>query len=154
MFEGEDMTFVGEKSINILPLFSINNSTDEKIEEDIPSSQQPLQTIAPQTILQPLTRLIGHTDVIVAGEWLFGGEHLITASWDHNANVYDLESGKIVNTLSGHDDKLTHCNAHSSQKLVATASKDYTFRLWDFREPIQSVAVFQGHNEFRIKKKF
>uniref|UniRef100_A0A914PTB5 WD repeat-containing protein 37 n=1 Tax=Panagrolaimus davidi TaxID=227884 RepID=A0A914PTB5_9BILA len=36
---------------------------------------------------------------------------------------------------------------HNSRKLVATASKDYTFRLWDFRETIQSVAVFQGHND-------
>lgn len=114
-------------------------STEEKNEDE--------QTITPQTIQQSLIRLTGHTDVVVAAEWLFGGEQLITASWDHIANVYDVETGKIVNTLSGHDEKLTHCNAHSTQKLVATASKDYTFRLWDFREPIQSVAVFQGHNE-------
>lgn len=48
----------------------------------------------------------------------------------------------------GHDDELNHCSAHLSQKLVVTASRDSTFRLWDFREPIHSVAVFQGHNEF------
>uniref|UniRef100_A0A915CZN6 WD repeat-containing protein 37 n=1 Tax=Ditylenchus dipsaci TaxID=166011 RepID=A0A915CZN6_9BILA len=96
---------------------------------------------------QPLIRLTGHTDVVVSGEWLYGGDQVITASWDRTANVYDAETGKIVNVLSGHDQELTHCNAHNSQKLVATASKDFTFRLWDFREPIQSVAVFQGHND-------
>ncbi|KAL3076904.1 hypothetical protein niasHT_039684 [Heterodera trifolii] len=56
--------------------------------------------------------------------------------------------GKIIKCLSGHDRELTSCSAHPSQKLVATASKDFTFRLWDFRDPIHSVAVFQGHNDF------
>ena len=31
------------------------------------------------------------------------------------------------------------------QRLVVTSSKDSTFRLWDFRETIHSVSVFQGH---------
>ncbi|KIH57479.1 hypothetical protein ANCDUO_12329 [Ancylostoma duodenale] len=44
--------------------------------------------------------------------------------------------------------ELNHCSAHPSQKLVVTSSKDSTFRLWDFRETIQSVAVFQGHQEW------
>lgn len=57
-----------------------------------------------------------------------------------------LKNALYQNNL-GHDQELTHCSAHTSQKLVATASKDFTFRLWDFREQIQSVAVFQGHNE-------
>jgi len=91
-------------------------------------------------------RLTGHTDVVVSGEWLIGGEQVLTASWDRTAHIYDVETAKIVNTLSGHDQELTHCMTSESQKLVATASKDYTFRLWDFREPIQSVAVLQGHN--------
>lgn len=30
---------------------------------------------------------------------------------------------------------------------MLTSSKDSTFRLWDFREAIQSVAVFQGHQD-------
>jgi len=84
--------------------------------------------------------------ISVAGEWLICGEQVLTASWDRSAHIYDVETAKIVSTLSGHDQELTHCMTSGSQKLVATASKDYTFRLWDFREPIQSVAVFQGHN--------
>lgn len=47
----------------------------------------------------------------------------------------------------GHDQELTHASGHPSQRLVVTASKDTTFRLWDFREPIHSVSVFQGHSE-------
>ncbi|CAB0017985.1 unnamed protein product, partial [Nesidiocoris tenuis] len=46
-----------------------------------------------------------------------------------------------------HDQELTHTCAHHSQRLVVTSSQDTTFRLWDFREPIHSVSVFQGHTD-------
>jgi len=49
--------------------------------------------------------------------------------------------------VSGHDMELTHVSPHPTQSLVVTSSKDTTFRLWDFREPIHSVSVFQGHAE-------
>ena len=49
--------------------------------------------------------------------------------------------------LAGHDDELTHTAAHPTQRLVVTSSKDSTFRLWDFRESIHSVSVFQGHQD-------
>uniref|UniRef100_A0A914CYR5 WD repeat-containing protein 37 n=1 Tax=Acrobeloides nanus TaxID=290746 RepID=A0A914CYR5_9BILA len=109
-------------------------------------AEAPTSTV-PVVLRQPLVRLTGHTGVVISSEWLVGGDQILTASWDRTANIYDAENGKILNTLTGHDQELTHCNAHSTQKLVATASKDYTFRLWDFRETIQSVAVFQGHND-------
>jgi hypothetical protein len=35
------------------------------------------------------------------GNWLFGGEKIITVSWDRTANLYDAESGKVLKTLSG-----------------------------------------------------
>lgn len=99
------------------------------------------------TIRTPLMQLTGHTSAVIAVDWLYGGDQVITASWDRTANVYDVERGEILNVLTGHDQELNHCSAHSSRKLVVTASKDTTFRLWDFRDPIYSVAVFQGHNE-------
>uniref|UniRef100_A0A158QL70 WD repeat-containing protein 37 n=1 Tax=Haemonchus placei TaxID=6290 RepID=A0A158QL70_HAEPC len=94
-----------------------------------------------------LMRLTGHTGVVIGCDWLAGGSQLITASWDRTANIYDVERGEVLNILSGHELELNHCSAHSNQKLVVTASKDSTFRLWDFRETIQSVAVFQGHQD-------
>ena len=39
--------------------------------------------------------------------------------------------------------ELTHVACHPTQRLVATCSMDSTFRLWDFRETIHSVSVFQ-----------
>ena len=71
---------------------------------------------------------------------------MITASNDHTARIYDIEGGRMLSTLSGHEDKLTFCSSHRTNKIVATSSCDFTFRLWDRRETMQSVAVFQGHN--------
>ncbi|KFD49752.1 hypothetical protein M513_09347 [Trichuris suis] len=98
-------------------------------------------------IRSPQLRLTGHTAPVVAADWLWTQNRIVTASWDRTAIIFDSERGEIVNILSGHDLELNHCCAHSSQNLVVTASKDTTFRLWDFRESIHSVAVFQGHTE-------
>ncbi len=63
------------------------------------------------------------------------------------ANLYNVETGALLQTLAGHDRELTHVACHPTQRLVATCSMDSTFRLWDFRENIHSVSVFQGHTE-------
>ncbi|XP_071567393.1 WD repeat-containing protein 37 [Temnothorax nylanderi] len=101
----------------------------------------------PPTLRTPIRELLGHTNVVMAADWLSGAEQLVTASWDRTANLYDTETGEIIHTLCGHDQELTHVSTHHTQKLCVTSSRDNTFRLWDFREPIHSVSVFQGHTE-------
>ncbi|XP_022088415.1 WD repeat-containing protein 37-like isoform X2 [Acanthaster planci] len=99
-------------------------------------------------VKSPQAQLEGHSGAIISADWLAGGKQLVTASWDRTANLYDVDTGAIVHTLTGHDQELTHCCASPSQKLVVTSSADTTFRLWDFRDPsIHSVNVFQGHTD-------
>ena len=64
------------------------------------------------------------------------------------AILWDTQTGQMLHQLSGHDEELTHTAAHPTSRLVVTASKDSTFRLWDFREANHhSVSVFQGHTD-------
>lgn len=49
---------------------------------------------------QPLMRLLGHSNVVIAADWL-GTGHVVTGSWDRTAIVYENETGEIVNTLTG-----------------------------------------------------
>lgn len=95
----------------------------------------------------PVCEFTGHSGVVMAADWLPGGDQVITASWDRTANLYDVETRELLQSLSGHDQELTHTSSHPTQRLVVTSSKDTTFRLWDFREPIHSVSVFQGHTD-------
>uniref|UniRef100_A0A4W3GN85 WD repeat-containing protein 37 n=1 Tax=Callorhinchus milii TaxID=7868 RepID=A0A4W3GN85_CALMI len=100
------------------------------------------------TIRIPSTTLKSHQGVVIAADWLVGGKQVVTASWDRTANLYDVETSELVHSLTGHDQELTHCCTHPSQRLVVTSSRDTTFRLWDFRDPsIHSVNVFQGHTD-------
>lgn len=95
----------------------------------------------------PVRELLGHTGVVMAADWLPDAEQVVTASWDRTANLYDVETGEIIHTLCGHDQELSHVSTHHTQRLCVTSSKDSTFRLWDFRESIHSVSVFQAHTE-------
>lgn len=95
----------------------------------------------------PLRSLNGHSGVAIAADWLPGGEQAVTAGWDKLACIWDTQTGELLQQLSGHDEELTHAATHPSSRLVVTSSKDCTFRLWDFRESIHSVSVFQGHQD-------
>ena len=53
------------------------------------------------TIRQPLLELSGHSGVVIAADWITGGNQIITASWDRSANIYDAEKGELLNTLTG-----------------------------------------------------
>ncbi|CAI5443988.1 unnamed protein product [Caenorhabditis angaria] len=132
----------GDESTHIWKYSGATNSGDgnsEGEDEDVEN--------AGQKIRSPILRLTGHRGPVSCCEWLENGQKIVTASWDRTANICDVEKGEVVSILSGHESEVNHCSAHPDQRLVATSSKDTTFRLWDFREQIQSVAVFQGHQE-------
>jgi len=91
--------------------------------------------------------LTGHTGVVVSADWLTGGDQVVTASWDRTASLYDVGTQTLLHSLAGHDMELTGAACHPTQRLIVTSSLDTTFRLWDFREAIHSVSVFQGHTD-------
>lgn len=114
-------------------------------EEQLEDSTDPSHEAA--LVKTPAVELTGHTCVVIAADWMTGGEQVISASWDRTAILYDSESGVQVNTLTGHHQELTGVCTHPSQRLVVTSSKDTTFRLWDMRDPSLEVNVFQGHTQ-------
>ncbi len=95
-----------------------------------------------------MCELTGHQSVVISCDWISGVDQCVTASWDRNANIYDFHTGELVVQLAGHDQELTDVCAHGSTRLIVTSSHDTTFRLWDFRDAIHSVSVFQGHTEY------
>jgi len=116
-----------------------------------PDEERPYPPGLPQgtpTLRTPICELKGgHSSAVVAADWILGSDQVISASWDRTACVWDVNTGEMLHSLVGHDQELTHAAAHPFQRLVVTSSKDTTFRLWDFRDPIHSVSVFQGHSE-------
>jgi len=52
-------------------------------------------------VRQPMLELLGHTGAVIAADWLVGGTQVVSASWDRTANIYDAETGALVNSLTG-----------------------------------------------------
>lgn len=74
-------------------------------------------------------------------------QHFIPSVCGNEKSLFSLPY-VFSSAIVGHDQELTHCCTHPTQRLVVTSSRDTTFRLWDFRDPsIHSVNVFQGHTE-------
>jgi len=49
----------------------------------------------------PSCTFLAHNGPVMASDWLIGGEQIITASWDRTANLYDVETGGLLNSLTG-----------------------------------------------------
>lgn len=127
-----------------------HSSEEELDDDDEPHAIEERERI--ETLRTPLQEFSnGHTQVVVAADWISSSSdspsQIITASWDRSAILWDVETKASIQTLTGHDNELTHCSAHQSHRLVVTSSRDSTFRLWDFRSEIPAVSVFQGHSE-------
>jgi WD40 repeat protein len=117
-------------------------------EEELDDDEDPVEDMKVEVLRTPLIEFSGHSGVVVCADFVSPSyDQIITASWDRQAILWDIESHQALQTLSGHDHELTHVSSHPTQRLVVTASRDTSFRLWDFRDQICSVSVFQGHSE-------
>ena len=128
------------------------HSSEEELEDDVLiESHTTEERESIETLRTPVQEFNGHSSVVVAADWISSASdsptQIITASWDRSAILWDVETKAPIQTLTGHDNELTHCSAHQSHRLVVTSSRDSTFRLWDFRSEIPAVSVFQGHSE-------
>jgi len=122
-------------------------------EESAESSDDGGETLSGEDVLRSRSLSVavavlgGHQGVVVSADWLTGGEQVVTASWDRTASLHDVSTQTLLHSLAGHDMELTGAACHPTQRLIVTSSNDTTFRLWDFREAIHSVSVFQGHTD-------
>jgi WD40 repeat protein len=60
------------------------------------------------------------------------GKTLLTAGTDGIIRVWDLVSGQIQRTLTGHTNSLYKAQFSPDEKLIASSSRDFTARVWDF----------------------
>jgi WD40 repeat protein/tRNA A-37 threonylcarbamoyl transferase component Bud32 len=59
------------------------------------------------------------------------GGRLLTASSSKVAQVWTVHDGKLALTLSGHSDWLDKARFSADGKLIATAARDHSVRIWD-----------------------
>lgn len=131
---GDNSAHIWQGAVNFESSSRRGHSSEEELEDDLDETRDEKERV--DTLRTPLQEFTGHSSVVVSADWISvsGSEtptQIITASWDRTAILWDIETKSIIQTLTGHDNELTHCSA--SNRLVVTSSRDSTFRLWDFR---------------------
>ena len=60
------------------------------------------------------------------------GKTLVTAGTDGIIRVWDVPSGQMQRTLTGHTNSIYNADFSPNEKLIASSSRDTTARIWDF----------------------
>ncbi|MFD6071867.1 AAA family ATPase [Amycolatopsis lurida] len=69
----------------------------------------------------------------VTGVTVDGRFVVVTAGWDETASVWDIGTGKVLSTLTGHRKRVraVACTVLDGQPVAITTSDDNTVRIWD-----------------------
>ena len=94
---------------------------------------------------EQLAVLSGHGAIVRSAAYSPDGTHIVTASYDKTARIWDARSGEQLAVLSGHDGEVESAAYSSDGTRVVTASNDQTARIWDARSGKQ-IAVLLGHD--------
>ncbi|KAJ6243787.1 wd repeat-containing protein [Anaeramoeba flamelloides] len=100
---------------------------------------------------QPAVILKGHTSIVSYADWVTTHSmiNVVTGSDDNTVKLWNIETssnGKLLSTLTAHDNAITHVSTHSSEPLILSSSLDSTFRLWDLRSSKNNVRLFKAHS--------
>ncbi len=96
--------------------------------------------------------LVGHESDVVSLEFTHDGRQLLSASKDHTAGLWDVESGELIRRFRGHDWWVWDASFSPDEKRVVTASEDGTARIWDVQTGLQRMnqrgepTPFTGHH--------
>ncbi|WAR01713.1 THOC6-like protein [Mya arenaria] len=69
------------------------------------------------------------------------GTELLAGCGDNNVHIWDIESGNLTSTLSGHKDYIHCLCTKNAGRECVTASEDGTVRIWDCRQGGEAVQI-------------
>ena len=78
--------------------------------------------------------LSGHRRAITCVTFSADGKQLLTGSKDRSLRLWDVASGKKLQTFVGHENWVTAASLSTDGKRVLSASDDGSVKLWDAAE--------------------
>ncbi|GAA5815248.1 hypothetical protein MFLAVUS_008754 [Mucor flavus] len=86
--------------------------------------------------------LSGHTDGVMCLQFCDGSNILMTGSYDKTVRIWNLETGDLIRTLTGHT-RCIRALQFDEAKLV-TASMDQTLKIWNWQTG-KCIRTLEGH---------
>jgi predicted heme/steroid binding protein len=101
------------------------------------------------------TTLAGHRGEVISASFSADGTHVVTASQDKTARVWDLRGGRpSFVALEGHQERVNFASFNADGTHVVTASWDGTARVWDLRGEGPSFVALEGHQKMVTSASF
>lgn len=77
--------------------------------------------------------LKGHEDKIESAVFSRDGKYVVSASFDKSVRIWDVRTGKCIDTLRGHTDWVHSASFSNDGKYIVSSSSDRTTRIWDMK---------------------
>ena len=90
--------------------------------------------------------ILQHVNRVNSAQFSPDGKHIVTASDDNTARVWDAKTGEPVTEPLKHEDSVNSAQFSPDGKYIVTASYDYTARVWDAKtgEPVTESLRHEG----------
>ena len=75
--------------------------------------------------------LRGHSDVVLLAVFSPLGVHIISASFDNTARIWNIATKECEVDLKGHSDRVTSAVFTPDGMHIVSASRDNTARIWN-----------------------
>lgn len=75
------------------------------------------------------------------------GNFLVTSSTDHNLRVWEIDTGRELASLGGHNDWVWTCAFLPNGKRLVSGCKDGTLKMWEI-DTAREIATWQAHNDW------
>jgi WD40 repeat protein/serine/threonine protein kinase len=80
---------------------------------------------------QPISRLVGHVNMVLGVAFSHDGTKLATGSADRTVRLWEVPSGRGLKVLRGHEYPVQSVAFAADDQTLVSAGDDHTIRLWD-----------------------
>lgn len=99
----------------------------------------------PQENKQPVTRMIGHQQLVNHIVFSPDARYMASASFDKKIKIWCGRTGRFLSTCSGHVGSVYQVAWSSDSNFVVSASKDSTIKLWSVKDSKKAMHTLPGH---------
>ena len=89
----------------------------------------------------------GHSGVMLAVAYSFDGKYIASASMDKTIKIWEVETGRLLRTLTGHTDHVYSVSYSPDGKYIASGSNDNTIKIWEVATG-ECIRTLTGHTSY------